>query len=113
MAAQRKHARCGVTAKKAFWMGVLVVTTVIGWMPLLLLLLSNGIASTFGCELNEATVHPCRVAGTDLGPALSTGFVGGWLLLVVWPVMLITLIAWIVLLVRTLLRRRRAPAHIL
>jgi hypothetical protein len=48
-------------------------------MPLLLLLLSIGIgiASTLGRQLNEATVHPCSVAGINLGPALSTDFIGG------------------------------------
>jgi uncharacterized membrane protein len=79
-------------------------------MPLLLLLISIGIASTLGCQLTEATVHTCSVAGINLGPALSTGFIGGWLLLVVWPVMLITLVAWIVLLVRTFFSRHRARA---
>jgi hypothetical protein len=55
-------------------MGVLVITTVVGWMPLLLLLLSIGIASTLGCQLTEATVHPCSVAGINLGPAAQHRF---------------------------------------
>jgi hypothetical protein len=97
-------------ATRAVWMIILTVTTVVGWMPLLLLLLSMGVASALGCRLDEAAVHPCRAAGLDLGPALSAGFIGGWLLLVVWPVMLITLVAWIVLLVRLLLRRHGARA---
>ena len=100
----------GFVPTRAFGMIILTVTTVIGWMPLLLLLLSIGIASVLGCRLDEAAVHPCRAAGMDLGPALSGGFIGGWLLLVVWPAMLITLVAWIVLLVRLLLRKHRARA---
>jgi hypothetical protein len=90
--------------------GVLIVATVISWMPLLALLLSIGIASALGCRLDEASVHPCKAAGMDLGPALSDGFISGWLLLFVWPVMLITLVAWIVLLVRMLARKNRARA---
>ncbi len=100
----------GVVATRALGMIILTVTTAIGWMPLLLLLLSMGVASALGCRLDEAAVHPCRAAGMDLGPALSAGFIGGWLLLVVWPVMLITLVTWIVLLVRLLLRKHRARA---
>jgi hypothetical protein len=46
----------------------------------------------------------------DLGPALRAAFIRGWLLLVVWPAMLITLVAWIVLLVPLLLRKHRARA---
>jgi hypothetical protein len=99
-----------VLATRAVGTIILTVTTAIGWMPLLLLLLSMGIASALGCRLDEAAVHPCRAAGLDLGPALSAGFIDGWLLLVVWPVMLITLAAWIVLLVRLLLRKHRARA---
>jgi hypothetical protein len=79
-------------------------------MPLLLVLLSIGIASAFGCRLDEASVHPCRVAGMELGAALSDGFICLWLLLFVWPVMLLTLAAWIVLLVQKLARKRRARA---
>jgi hypothetical protein len=98
----------GVVPTRAVGMVILVVTTAIGWMPLLLLLFSIGFASALGCRLDEAAVHPCRAAGMDVGPALSAGFIGGWLLLVVWPVMLITLVIWIVLLVRLLLRKHRA-----
>lgn len=100
----------GFVVNRVAGMIILTVTTAIGWMPLFLLLLSMGVASALGCRLDEAAVHPCRAAGTDLGPALSAGFIGGWLLLVVWPVMLITLAAWIVLLVRLLLRKHGARA---
>jgi hypothetical protein len=89
---------------------VLIAATVISWLPLLLLLLSIGIASALGCRLDEASVHPCPAAGMDLGPALSGGFISAWLLLFVWPVMLITLAAWIFLLVRKVNAKRRARA---
>lgn len=96
-------------ATRAFGIGVLIVATVISWIPMLMLVLSIGIASALGCRLDEASVHP-RAAGMDLGPALSDGFMSGWLLLVVWPVMLISQVAWIVLLVRMLRRKYRARA---
>lgn len=97
-------------ASRAVGIGVLIIATVISWLPLLLVLLSVGIASALGCRLDEASVHPCRAGGMDLGPALSNGFISLWLLLFVWPVMLITLVAWVVLLVRMLQRKHRARA---
>lgn len=97
-------------AARTIGIGVLVVGTAISWMPLLLVLLSIGIASAFGCRLDEASVHPCRVAGMELGPALSDGFICLWLLLFVWPAMLLTLAAWLILLVQRLARKHRASA---
>jgi hypothetical protein len=91
----------------------LCVLTVVGWAPLAGVLLSGLFASAFGCTLNEAGVYPCVVAGIDWGSMLATMFVAGWLMLVTWPLMLLTFVAWIalgILFVTRRMQRRRAHA---
>ena len=94
--------------KRSRWMLALTMATLICWAPLTFLLMSTTVSRLFGCPLDEATVHVCRVAGIDIGPLLSMGFVGGWLLLIAWPFMLATLIVWIVLFGRQIVKRIRA-----
>ncbi len=91
----------------------LCVLTVVGWAPFAGVLVSSLLAEAFGCTLNEAGTHPCVVAGIDWGGALSTMFVLGWLMLVTWPLMLLTPVAWIALGIIYIIRRwqgRRAEA---
>ena len=45
-------------------------------------------------------MHACVVAGVDVGPALYTLLMCGWLILGLWPLMVLTLAVWSVLLVR-------------
>lgn len=71
-----------------------VIGTVLAWLPFLCVLLSSAIASALGCTLNEAGAHPCFVLGVDIGEALVTGFVMGWLMLVTFPLMIISLLGW-------------------
>lgn len=91
----------------------LCVLTVVGWAPLAGVLFSGLFAEYFGCTLNEAGTHPCVVAGIDWGGALSLMFVAGWLMLVTWPLMLLTFAAWVALAIVYIVRRvqaRRAQA---
>ncbi|MFL1463836.1 hypothetical protein ACI6QG_16625 [Roseococcus sp. DSY-14] len=71
-----------------------ILGTVLAWLPFLGVLLSSLIADALGCTLNEAAAHPCIVLGVDIGGALVTGFVLGWLMLVTWPVMMASLVGW-------------------
>lgn len=75
----------------------LSVVTVLGWAPFGAVLTSGLVATVFGCTLNEAGAHPCVVAGYDFGELLYVGGVSGWFMLVTWPLMLITLVAWLAL----------------
>lgn len=63
-----------------------LVLLVIGVLPLLSVFLSTVIADAAGCELNEASVNPCVIAGVDVGGALTGMFVSGWLMLVSLPI---------------------------
>lgn len=42
-------------------------------------MLAAKIASVRGCQLNEAQVYPCNVAGHDIGEMLYTMGMMGWL----------------------------------
>ncbi len=84
----------------------LTLATLIGFSPIISLLLTSLIAETLGCTVNEAASHPCPGPfGWDLGDLLVTMFVMGWLMLVTWPLMLGTIMLWIILIGRRLTAR--------
>jgi hypothetical protein len=68
------------------------------------------VADANGCTVNEATVHPCMIWGSDWGELLYTTGVLGWFMLATVPLGALALIAWLVVLVVhiVLYRRRRA-----
>ncbi len=86
----------------------LCVFTVVGWAPFAGVLFSGLFANYFGCTLNEAGVNPCVVAGIDWGETLAMMFVAGWFMLVTWPLMLLTFVAWIALGIVYIMRRVQA-----
>ncbi|MFC4639895.1 hypothetical protein [Deinococcus hohokamensis] len=53
--------------------------------PVLLLALGVSIAHWRGCRLDEGSVHPCLVLGVDLGGALYTMGMMGWIMLITVP----------------------------
>jgi len=64
------------------------------------------IARATGCSLSEAEAHSCVVAGVDIGHRLYTMAMMGWVVALLSPLLLLSLIAAAVLLGRRLLRRR-------
>ena len=86
------------------------IVTVASMAPLVSVLVSSVVASALGCLLDEGSAHPCWLAGADIGDALYTAFVMGWLMLLTVPVMLVAALFWIAIGVRALLgRRHRRP----
>ncbi|MCW6511366.1 hypothetical protein [Lichenifustis flavocetrariae] len=69
--------------------------TLVSVAPIVSLTLAVTLATSLGCALDEGSVHPCRVAGIDIGDALYTGAVFGWLMLVTWAGLLVSLGVWI------------------
>ena len=43
------------------------------------------IANTYGCKVDEGSVHPCIIGGHDYGELLYSLGVLGWLMLVTLP----------------------------
>lgn len=76
--------------------------------PLLSTAVAAGIAKFKGCTLHEGFVNPCVVAGVDIGEALYTMGVMGWLMLFTLPFGILLLLAWIAVEIVHLMRRRRA-----
>lgn len=52
---------------------------------MLLLTLGVGLASALGCALDKGSVHPCPALGMDLGGALYTLGMMGWIMLITVP----------------------------
>ncbi|MFC4424732.1 hypothetical protein [Deinococcus navajonensis] len=63
----------------------LVVWALYTFGPVLLLTLGVSIANWQGCRLDEGSVHPCPVLGVDLGSALYTMGMMGWVMLITVP----------------------------
>ncbi|MBV8792688.1 MAG: hypothetical protein JO205_07460 [Pseudolabrys sp.] len=82
-----------MTAKKL--MSVLVVVILLLWIvPLLSAIAAGGISAALGCQLNEGSIHPCLVFGSDVGHTLYTMFVLGWLTLIGIPYVAMALVIW-------------------
>ena len=69
------------------------------------LLLVALLAWAFDCRVDEGSVHACSAAGIDIGPVLYGLGMSGWLILGLWPVMILTVLLWRALLVWVIVRR--------
>lgn len=102
-AARRYLRRIGLAA--------LILLTIVALAPVVGVAVSIGLAATFGCQVDEGSIHPCVHLGVDLGPMLANLFVLGWLALVTAPAIVLVALIWAVLLLRAIFvrLRRRAP----
>ena len=69
------------------------------WMfwPLVPAILASVIAASRGCKLDEGSVHPCVVFGTDIGEVLYTMFVMGLFAMGTFPSGILALIVFAVI----------------
>jgi hypothetical protein len=70
--------------RRAKWVGYGVIILWMFW-PLILAFMASAIASHFGARLDEGDAHPCIVHGKDIGGALYSMFVMGWVGLLTIP----------------------------
>lgn len=81
------------------WLVYLVIGF-LGLIPLLMAMLAGAVANCGKCQLSEAGVGPCMIAGKDVGKMLYAMFVSGWFSLITLPAALLaTLIYSVYLLV--------------
>ena len=74
----------------------LLAFTLLAWSPALSVLFTASVAGALGCRVDEAGVHPCPGPfGIELGGLLSLTGTMGWLMLVTWPFMLGSIVAWV------------------
>ena len=78
--------------------------------PLISVLIASSIAEAHGCMLDEGSVHPCVINGTDYGETLLTMAVLGWLMMFTLPVGAVALLVWLVVLIVHFVNRSR-PAR--
>lgn len=79
----------------------------IGLGPLLVALGAGAVASGLGCRLNEAAAHPCQLGPFDIGGALYSFGMMGWLSLVTLPLGALALAGFTLYLLVQRLRRAR------
>jgi hypothetical protein len=92
------------------WMVIVLVAILLfTFGRILSAFLSIGIATALGCELNEASIHPCALAGFEIGDLLAAMFVLGWLELVTFPLGALALLACGV--VAMVMRMQRQPSN--
>lgn len=85
-----------LTRKNRFWKiaaGYQVIILVAG-IPVWCVLISDYVAASNHCELNEAGAHPCIINGTDYGDVLAGLFVMGWSFLIFFPLGLVAVVVW-------------------
>ncbi|MGN7124943.1 hypothetical protein [Methylorubrum thiocyanatum] len=74
---------------------MMLAATVVVWMPALLFALGFALVHLTGCRADEASAHPCLVAGIDIGGLLYALLMMGWLVVLLLPFMLLTLVIWL------------------
>ena len=79
--------------------------------PLLSVLAASMIAQANGCVVDEGSVHPCIVNGSDMGETLYAMGVLGWFMFFTIPAGALAFLLWIIAIaVHVSLRRRKRAA---
>ncbi|MFM9977429.1 MAG: hypothetical protein ACKVOP_05200 [Sphingomonadaceae bacterium] len=65
-------------------LGVLLVG--IGIAPIAIAIATQLLGDAFGCSTNASGANPCLIGGVDIGDALYTGFMMGFLTILTAPV---------------------------
>lgn len=90
---------------------LLIVILVFMLGPILMALGAALFADSFGCGLDEGSVHSCVVAGLDWGDMLYTMGMMHWLALITLPLGSAALLVWLLALVITFFIRHRAASR--
>jgi hypothetical protein len=81
-----------------YWI-VLVLIVLFAFAPVGSVMLCGWIANTYGCKVDEGSVHPCIIGGHDYGELLYCLGILGWLMLVTLPVGALTFVLWLIALI--------------
>jgi hypothetical protein len=80
-----------------YWVALAVIV-LLAALPVISVVIAGTIADANGCRVDEGSVHPCLVGGTDLGELLYTLGVLGWLMLLSIPAGIAAIGVWAVIL---------------
>ncbi len=94
---------------------IVILLLILGWMlwPVASVMIAGSIAEANNCQLDEGSVHPCIVNGSDMGEQLYSMGVMGWFMLVTIPTGLIALAVYgvILLIIWLVVRNRNSKAR--
>lgn len=106
MADRPMHSAC---ARRGLWtfFGVQAVILLFAIAPMAIAVAAGQLGNALGCRVDESGAHPCPLWGMDIGEALYSAGVFGWLTLATLPT---AALLWLVHVVHTLITRlRRRP----
>lgn len=83
------------------------VCIAIGVLPVLSTLAAFSLAGLLGCQLDEGSVHACRLFGADIGDLLYTMGMMFWLAFVTLPLAVAGAVIWALAEIITWVRRGR------
>lgn len=94
---------------------VVLLILFVAFLPAISVAIAGSIANANGCQLDEGSVHPCLVNGTDMGETLYTMGVMGWFMLATIPIGLGLVVVYLIVvgafyIVRGIIRSRRAAS---
>lgn len=81
-----------------FYFIVLFLILVLAFAPIGSVVIAGAVANTYGCRVDEGSVHPCLIGGRDYGQTLYTLGVLGWLMLITLPAGMAAGLIWLVVL---------------
>lgn len=78
--------------------------------PIFCVMIASGVASHYGCKLDESGKHPCMVGGRDIGETLVMLFVSGWFMLVTIPTGATALLIYTIVLITRKASAKNKPS---
>jgi uncharacterized membrane protein YhaH (DUF805 family) len=70
-----------------------IAVVILAIAPVVIAVGSGQLAASYGCHVDEGSIHPCIIGGQDYGELFYTLGVLGWLMLFTIPLGLLALVA--------------------
>jgi hypothetical protein len=82
-----------------WYMLALFIIVAFAFAPIGSVIVCAAIADTYGCKVDEGSIHPCVINGHDYGELLYSLGVMGWFMLVTFPGGLVAFASWLIFLI--------------
>jgi hypothetical protein len=86
------------------WLLTIAFVSLLGWLPVLSILVAAAIAAAGHCQGTEAGAGSCMLLGADFGGIVYALGVSGWFFLQTWPLALASIVLWALVGIRRVLR---------
>ena len=74
---------------------LVVLVTIVGWFPVIDVLICSTIAQIGHCQVSEDGPRQCLLFGADLGELAYSLGVTGWFFMFTWPVAILSVVLWL------------------